>query len=136
MLVLFCIPVMSGTTGTTEKSEAGETDGADYTFIQDIDAYSVKMMLSEMARNPSALHMDAQGGERKWNYTTGLELKSFLDVAQRYDLDYAVDFVKAWAGGSIANEDGVVYSYKKSNYNVDHVCPARIYFELYDRTQE
>ncbi len=105
----------------------------DCSFIREIGPYSVKMMLSEMVRNPSALYLDGREGQRKWNYTTGLELKSFLDVAHRYDLDYAVDYVKAWAD-TMATEDGVVYGYKLSNYNVDHICPAGIYFDLYAMT--
>ncbi len=105
----------------------------DYGSVRDAEAYSVKMMLSEMSRCPSALHLDGCQGQRRWNYTTGLELKSFLDVASRYDLDFAVEYVRAWAD-TMAVEDGTVYGYKKSSYNVDHICPARIYFDLYDRT--
>ena len=106
------------------------SDASDYGFIRDIEPYSVRMMLSEMARNPQAVYLDARAGERKWNYTTGLELRSFLDVAYRYELDYAVDYVKEWAD-TMAADDGKVYKYKLSNYNVDHICPARIYFDLY-----
>lgn len=106
------------------------SDASDYGFIRDIEPYSVRMMLSEMARNPQAVYLDARAGERKWNYTTGLELKSFMDVAYRYELDYAVDYVKEWAD-TMAADDGKVYKYKLSNYNVDHICPARIYFDLY-----
>ena len=93
--------------------------------------YSVWMIQSEMKRNPDATYLDGRNGERKWNYTTGLELKSFLDAAKRYELPEAVDYVRAWAD-TMATEKGVVYKYKKSNYNVDHICPARIYFDLHD----
>ena len=48
--------------------------------------YSVRMIRSEMKRNPDATYLDGRNGERKWNYTTGLELKSFLDAAERYDM--------------------------------------------------
>ena len=93
--------------------------------------YSVRMIESEMKRNPDATYLDGRNGERKWNYTTGLELKSFLDAAKRYDLPEVVDYVRDWAD-TMATEKGVVYKYKKSNYNVDHICPARIYFDLHD----
>ena len=95
------------------------------------DPYSVRMIRSEMQRNPDATWLDGRQGERKWNYTTGLELKSFLDAARRYELPEVVDYVRAWAD-TMATEKGVVYKYKKSNYNVDHICPARIYFDLHD----
>lgn len=107
-----------------------QTFAEDFTFIKSTPN-SVKMVLSEMVRNPQATWLDGREGSYKWNYTTGLELKSFMDVAHRYDLQYAVDYVKEWADG-IADEDGTVQTYKLSNYNVDHICPARIYFDLYD----
>ena len=89
------------------------------------------MIRSEIQRNPDATYLDGRNGERKWNYTTGLELKSFMDATKRYDLPEVVEYVKAWAD-TMATEDGKIYSYKKSNYNVDHICPARIYFDLND----
>ena len=89
------------------------------------------MIRSEIQRNPDATYLDGRNGERKWNYTTGLELKSFMDATKRYDLPEVLEYVKAWAD-TMATEDGKVYSYKKSNYNVDHICPARIYFDLHD----
>ena len=95
------------------------------------EPYSVRMIRSEMKRNPDATYLDGRNGVRKWNYTTGLELKSFLDAAKRYELPEVVDYVRDWAD-TMATEDGNVYKYKKSNYNVDHICPARIYFDLHD----
>ena len=95
------------------------------------DPYSVRMIRSEMQRNPDATWLDGRKGERKWNYTTGLELKSFLDASRRYELPEVVDYVRAWAD-TMATEKGEVYKYKRSNYNVDHICPARIYFDLHD----
>lgn len=93
--------------------------------------YSVRMIESEMKRNPDATYLDGRNGVRKWNYTTGLELKSFLDAAKRYDLPEVIGYVRDWAD-TMATEEGKVYKYKKSNYNVDHICPARIYFDLHD----
>lgn len=95
------------------------------------EPYSIRMIRSEMQRNPDATYLDGRQGQRKWNYTTGLELKSFLDAAKRYELPEVLDYVRAWAD-TMATEKGEIYSYKKSNYNVDHICPARIYFDLHD----
>ena len=93
--------------------------------------YSVRMVESEIKRCPEGTYLDGLKGKRKWNYTTGLELKSFMDAARRYELPHVVDYVKAWAD-TMANDDGTVVTYKKSNFNVDHICPARIYFDLND----
>ncbi len=97
---------------------------------QDGVPYSVRMMDSEMLRNPQATWLDGRQGSLKWNYTTGLELLSFLDVAGRYGLPYAVDYVRDWAD-TMADENGNVVTYKKENYNLDHICPGRIYYRLY-----
>ena len=104
----------------------------DYSFIRDVQPYSIKMIMSEMARNPDGTHLDGRNGQRKWNYTTGLELKSFIDATYRYDLPWVVDYVRAWAD-TMATAEGKVHTYKKSNFNVDHICPARIYFDLNDK---
>ena len=101
-------------------------------YIPSSEPYSVRMIRSEMMRNPDATYLDGRNGTRKWNYTTGLELKAFLDADSRYDLPWVVDYVRAWAD-TMATEQGEVYKYRKSNYNVDHICPARIYFDLHDR---
>ena len=79
------------------------------------EPYSVRMMNSEMLRNPEATWLDGRQGKLKWNYTTGLELLSFLDVAERYDLPYAVEYVKDWAD-TMADGNGKVATYKKENY--------------------
>ena len=104
----------------------------DFSFIREVQPYSLKMIMSEMARNPYGTHLDGRMGKRKWNYTTGLELKSFMDATKRYDLPWVVDYVRAWAD-TMSTAEGKVHTYKKSNFNVDHICPARIYFDLHDK---
>ena len=43
----------------------------DYSFIRNVEPYSVKMIMSEIARNPDGTYLDGRNGQRKWNYTTG-----------------------------------------------------------------
>ena len=108
---------------------------------------------SEMQRCPDATYLDGMEGTLKWNYTTGLELKAFLDVYEisrlatlaRNDNDLSsrpeqsgversvFDYVKAWYDAAI-NENGEIYNYKKSNFSTDHICPGRTLFQLYDLT--
>ncbi|MCH5335184.1 MAG: glycoside hydrolase family 88 protein [Alistipes sp.] len=95
---------------------------------------SVKMVRSEMTRHPSATTLDGipEGGI-KWNYTTGLELLAILDVADTYGIPEMAQYVADYYD-AIVREDGSVITYKKSNYNLDHVCPGRPLFALYERT--
>ena len=93
------------------------------------------VVASEMARNPEASYIDGQQGKLKWNYTTGLELKAFLDAAEmsRLASGALIAYVDAWYD-AIISEDGSICKYKKSNYSLDHICPGRTLFQLYEIT--
>ena len=71
------------------------------------EPYSVRMVRSEIKRAPEATFLDGQEGGYKWNYTTGLELRSFLDVARAYDIPEFDAYVHAWFDG-ILDEDGSI----------------------------
>lgn len=90
---------------------------------------SVQMMHSEMARCQDASWLDGKQGELRWNYTTGLELKSFLDIYDTYGDESALEYVDAWYD-AIIDENGTILNYKKHNSNVDHICPARTLIRL------
>ena len=94
---------------------------------------SVEVVRSEMARCPEGSWLDGREGTLKWNYTTGLELKAFLDVYDAYGGQDIFDYVDAWYD-AIIDEDGRIPNYKRSNYTVDHICPGRTLFRLYDMT--
>lgn len=94
---------------------------------------STEMVRSEMARCPEASHLDGMGGTLKWNYTTGLELKAMLDVYRAFGDESIFDYAEKWYD-AIIDEEGNILTYKKSNYNTDHVCPARTLFFLYEKT--
>ena len=94
---------------------------------------SSEVVRSEMARFPEATYLDGQEGKLKWNYTTGLELKAFLDVWEAYGDNKVFDYVDAWYD-AVIDSTGTIYKYKKSNYSTDHVCPGRTLFRLWDIT--
>ena len=72
---------------------------------------SQAVVRSEMQRNPAASYIDGLEGKLKWNYTTGLELKAFLDAAPEKTLDY----VDSWYDAIIAEDGTIGVNYKKSN---------------------
>jgi len=95
---------------------------------------SEQVVRSEMARCPQASFLDGREGTLKWNYTTGLELKAFLDVYCHSDLSGPIlDYVDAWYD-AIIDSTGSILTYKMSNYSTDHVCPGRTLFGLWDIT--
>ena len=89
---------------------------------------------SEMARCPEASFIDGQEGRLKWNYTTGLELKSFLDVYSITGDTTVFEYVDAWYDAIIDSTGAIGGKYKKSNYSLDHICPGNTLFSLYDIT--
>lgn len=72
---------------------------------------SVRMVDSQMHRCPEATYLDYTPGKLKWNYTPGLELRSFLDVYEAYGDEAIYDYVHKWYD-SIVNEDGTIQDRK------------------------
>ena len=115
---------------------------------------SLEVVRSEMSRCPEASYIDGLEGKLKWNYTTGLELQAFLDAAGvevasdgigPYELtaegtsaketaESIIDYVDAWYDAIIAEDGAIGVNYKRSNYSLDHICPGRTLFSLYDIT--
>ena len=103
---------------------------------------SIRMAQSEIIRNPEGWMLDFSQ-KLKWNYCHGLECQSFLDVYDHYkgEKKYAkavapfYTYVKDYAD-TIINENGIIYGYKKTNYNLDHVNSGKILFRLYDREKD
>lgn len=100
---------------------------------QDRRRLSVDMVESEMARCIDAAHLDGMEGRLKWNYTTGLELKSFLDVYETYGNDSIYNYAEGWYD-AIISEDGSIGTYKKEKFNTDHVCPGRTLIFIYEKS--
>ena len=95
---------------------------------------AVRMAASEIARNPSPMTLDGiPAGKIKWNYTTGLELLAIADAGEACGMPEFTAYADRYFD-SIVQPDGSVLTYKKSKYNLDHVCPGRALFALYDRT--
>lgn len=97
----------------------------------------IELVRSEMARCQDASYLDGRQGTLKWDYTTGLELKAFLDVylhsEQSEESKSILSYVDAWYDTMI-DENGRIHKYKVSNYSTDHICPGRTLFQLYDLT--
>lgn len=96
---------------------------------------SVRMAESEMIRTPVPTDLDACEGRLKWNYTHGLELLAFMDLYNASGDERFWNYAARYADTMI-NAQAEIVSYKKTNYNIDHICPGRILFRMYDRTGE
>ncbi|MGV8826884.1 MAG: glycoside hydrolase family 88/105 protein [Breznakibacter sp.] len=95
---------------------------------------SVKLAESEMARVPNPVNLDFRTS-LSWNYSTGLELYSFLKIYEKYGVQPVYDYVKAYADTMI-HADGSIYGYEVEEYNIDHVNAGKLLFHLYDKTKD
>ncbi len=87
----------------------------DLSFVRDVQAYSVRMVLSEMSRNPSVTSLgQAQGST---DCAVRAELRAFGNVARRYGMAYPVNYAQERLGDSGSGsgdaaegeQDGVKY---------------------------
>ena len=97
---------------------------------------SVRMVRSEIQRAPEATYLDNQGGNYKWTYTVGLELRSFLAVSRAYEIPEFDAYVRAWYDGVIDEDGRIGGKYQLENYNLDLICPARTLLSLYQATPD
>ncbi|MBQ8915571.1 MAG: glycoside hydrolase family 88 protein [Alistipes sp.] len=97
---------------------------------------AVRMVESEIVRNPTPALIDFMPpGVVRWNYTTGLELLAMMEAAKMYDRPDFDAYAERYYD-TIVQPDGSVWSYAREKYNIDHICPGRPLFELYERTGE
>ncbi|HUW92082.1 MAG TPA: glycoside hydrolase family 88 protein [Bacteroidales bacterium] len=98
------------------------------------EPWSVRMAESEMVRNPSLWMVDFVT-EKKWNYTQGLEGLAFIRLSEVTGNEKYFEYAKGFAD-SLIDENGKIYKYDKTNYNIDQVNPGKMLFLLYDRTKD
>ena len=97
---------------------------------------SALVVRSQMERSlGDPCRLDYGEGRFKWNYTPGLELRSFLDVSERYGNDSIFNYVLRWYDKAV-NEDGSINTYSVEKYSTDLICAGKSLFAIYDRTGE
>lgn len=101
-----------------------------------IEPNSVRMVKSELARNPEPRTIDYNVAW-KWNYTHGLLLQSMLQTAQKYPvIEASVDvYVKGYLD-KIIEQDGTINYYNKKNYTLDHINPGKMLIMAYEKYKE
>lgn len=84
----------------------------------------VRTVQSELQRCPTAAELDGLQGRLKWNYTTGLELKAFLDCSYMDEFLPVREYVRDWYEAIIDSTGAIGGGYKEANYSLDHICPG------------
>lgn len=94
--------------------------------------WSIKMAESEMVRFPS-LWMIENSSAPKWSYTFGLVAKSMLELWKETGEGKYFDYVQSYADTLITPE-GAIKTYGMDSYNIDHISPGKVLFDLYEET--
>jgi len=120
VLILICVVCLVGS--CNESSKGYRSTG---------DKWSIRMADAVMERVDSLVYY--YGGEVKWQYDIAL-LGQAIDRLGSVDSKYSKymqDFVDYFI-----REDGSIDIYKKPDYNLDHINPAKNLITLYKRTGE
>lgn len=96
--------------------------------------WSVRMVESEMIRNPESWQLDFQT-RLKWDYCHGLELQAMLDVYDAYGDQRIFDYAVAYAD-TMVQVDGSILTYNPMEYNIDRLNPGKYLFRIYDQTKD
>ncbi|HSP40226.1 MAG TPA: glycoside hydrolase family 88 protein [Gillisia sp.] len=116
--------------GCKADKKAGETTPVDETAI----TYSTWMADSEINRNPEGWTLDFNQ-KPKWEYTHGLIMTSMEKLYEATGEEKYLDYIKNFAEFMI-DEEGVIKTYKQSDYNIDRVQGGRFLIGLYEETGE
>ncbi len=95
--------------------------------------WSIKMADSEIARLGTSLMIGGSDPKAKWQYTTGLFLKSLLDLYEVNGDSRYLDYVKKVID-SFVDENGDIKTYKMSDYNLDKINSGKVLLRLYQIT--
>ena len=97
-------------------------------------SWAVRMVESEIQRNPEAWQLDFQP-KLKWDYCHGLELRAMLYVAAKYNRNDIRDYALSYAD-TMVNADGTIKKYKLTDYSLDRINSGKYLFDVYDLTGE
>ena len=102
-------------------------------YSQSTDPYYVRMVDSEMKRNPESWMVDFSK-KLKWNYCHGLELGAILDVWKKTGDRKYFDYAESYTDTMI-NEDGSIKTYRLEEYNIDRLNTGKMLFPIYEETR-
>jgi unsaturated rhamnogalacturonyl hydrolase len=90
---------------------------------------------SEIHRRGNALKYGGSDPKAKWNYQTGLFLKSLLHLWQDTDDLKYYSYIKEVID-SYVDKNGSIKTYKKEDYNIDKINSGKVLLALYQYSQD
>lgn len=115
---------------TNEKASAKNEKN-----ISGKSALYIRMADSEIARLGDSLEYGKSNANAKWNYQTGLFLKSLLDIYNHTGEQKYFDYTKKVID-SFLNNDGTIKTYKMDDFNLDKINSGKVLLSLYKATND
>lgn len=114
------------------KQQAAKQD-ASSAISKDLP-WSQRMAETIMYDFPEVWRME-EAESIKWSYTKGLVCSAFINLWKENGQRRYFDYAKAYAD-TLINDQGVIIGYKMDDYNIDHINPGKMLFELYHETED
>jgi len=112
-----------------------DTKSTKNSYKIDSENWSNKIADSFIERHPGAVTYDSLFTKTKWNYEQGLILEAFHQMYLNTGDNKYYQFIKENID-QFVDENGVIRTYKLSDYNVDKINPGRQLLYLYQVTGE
>jgi unsaturated rhamnogalacturonyl hydrolase len=97
--------------------------------------WSTRIAESFMLRHPGAVTYDSGSPDQKWNYEQGLMLVALHRMSLHTGEQKYFDFVRKNLDQYVG-ENGVIRTYKLTDYNLDNVGPSRALLAVYQATRQ
>ncbi|MBN2364995.1 MAG: glycoside hydrolase family 88 protein [Calditrichaeota bacterium] len=119
-------------TGCEQRDSSFAEDLAEYQSGQ-YTKWSIKMADSEMERRGTSLMYGGSDPKAKWRYTTGLFLKSLLDLGHVTGDSKYFEYTKKVID-SFVEDNGSIRTYDMTDYNLDKINSGKVLLHLYRQT--
>lgn len=131
LAIILCLIVI--TTGCGQKDSSYAAAPADDEKVGEYTAWAIRMADSEMARRGDSLNYGGPNPKAKWEYTTGLFLKSLLDLWQATGDKKYLDYVSSVID-SYLETNGAIRTYQMTDFNLDKINSGKVLLRLYQIT--
>ncbi|MFW5656066.1 MAG: glycoside hydrolase family 88/105 protein [Bacteroidota bacterium] len=126
-IALCALVIMSASCTSFAKNKTETTENFDSNT-----AYGVLMGNTVLEEYPEIWTIEDRN-EPKWSYTYGLLSMAMLELYEKTGTEAYYRYAKGYAD-TLIDGTGHIKTYKKEDYNIDHINSGRILFTLYEKT--
>lgn len=134
MIIIICSVILLNLQNCSDNKRDLKTSNHQI-IIPDSMSWAEKMAESELDRRKNSLEFGKNNRRARWNYQTGLFLKSLLDLYQATGNKKYFEYTKIVVD-SYLEEDGSIKTYNMDEYNIDKINSGKVLISLYTKTKD